>query len=486
MFSNPLLQRFFESDRIALSASIVAAIVISTINFMIDRDFAHTAMYVTLLLMSASVVSIRVVALASLSSFVIISGNFLVIAGYDHPHEIAAYIRCIISLVTVTLLTIRSKRLANNLRRNEVFLKGAQRLSRTGSIGLRFNKARCEKVDWSEETYRIYDYAVGIPPSWESMTARVHADDAPLIERLFAQLASGADRADLEHRLVMADGAIKHVHMVVNALHRGCDQFEYVAALMDVSSAKQAEETLFQTQAQLAHVTRVTALGELASSIAHEVNQPLAAIIASGESCKRWIKCDQPDLHEALQSLDRIILCSLRANDVIKGIRALSRKCDPQRQCQRFDEVVSDALMLVQHEMSHRKIRYQLALEAAGVAVSADRIQLQQVIINLIINACQAMAQVAEDARMLQVRTWVQGQEVVLEVRDSGTGIEETLLSSLFNPFFTTKDEGLGMGLSICRSIIEFHGGRIWATRNACQGAAFLFAIPMLEQQQVA
>jgi C4-dicarboxylate-specific signal transduction histidine kinase len=228
----------------------------------------------------------------------------------------------------------------------------------------------------------------------------------------------------------------------------------------------------------------MTSLGELAASIAHEVNQPLAAIVSSGESCMRWIDREKPELEEAKLSLQRIIQCSLRANDVITGIRALSKKCVPQRQHHAFDKIVTDALVLVQHEMSHKHIKQHLSLDAPHARINGDRVQLQQVIINLVMNACQAMGNSCEGVRSLKLRTWVERSEVMMEVSDSGTGFDEADLPSLFNPFYTTKSEGLGMGLSICRSIIEFHDGRIWAANNKGQGATFIFALPLVRHTQ--
>jgi C4-dicarboxylate-specific signal transduction histidine kinase len=254
---------------------------------------------------------------------------------------------------------------------------------------------------------------------------------------------------------------------------------------MDITASKEAEIALFCAHTQLAHVTRVTSLGELAASIAHEVNQPLSAITSSGEACRRWLDRPDPDLNEALQSLDRIISSSCRASDVISRIRALSRKCDPLRQRESLDDVVSETLGLVQQEIAHHRISPKVELTALSGLVHVDRVQLQQVIINLIINACHAMDTVDVQERVLHVRTWITGEEAMVEVADRGSGIAGDVLPSLFTPFFTTKENGLGMGLSICRSIIEFHGGRIWATSTASQGTSFKFALPVLSSEPV-
>lgn len=488
MLLTRLCKRFLESDRLAFIASVSAAITISCINLLIDSDLAHAVLYITLLFMSAHVFSIRVVTVVALFCFILITGNFIIEYVYEATGSIAGYIRCIVSLVTITLLTLRSKWSTNELRRNQAFLIGAQRLSRTGSIGLRFDHGRCKETRWSEESFRIYGFSQDIEPSWALMTARLHADDRLLADDLFARLAAGEPDVELEQRLVMPDGSLRHVQMVINTINPGSNTHcrEYVAALMDITAAKNAEQALFDSQAQLAHVTRTTSLGELAASIAHEVNQPLATIISSGESCLRWLDRKDPELEEARLSLRRIIQSSMRANDIITGVRALSKKCVPQREHHAFDTIVTDALMLVHHEMNHKDIKQHLSLQAGTVLINGDRVQLQQVIINLVMNACQAMGSLCDTARSLKIRTRVERNEVMIEVSDTGSGIDADQLPCLFNPFYTTKAEGLGMGLSICRSIIEFHEGRIWATSVKGQGATFMFALPLVINTQPA
>ena len=308
---------------------------------------------------------------------------------------------------------------------------------------------------------------------------RTHPDDLPLVLAGFEKAARHATLIEVKHRLLMSDGRIKHLHMFATPLFTRHGRFEYLGALMDVTASKQAEEALCRAQTQLAHVTRVTSLGELAASIAHEVNQPLAAITSSGEACRNWLSRPQPDLVEARQALERIIASAHRASEITRRVRALSRKSDPLRQNESLNDIVSETLGLVRYELVHHKISPKIELSAFGGQVSADRVQLQQVIINLIINACQAMDAVNAAQRALSIRTWVKDNEAVLEVADQGPGIAAEVLPQLFTPFFTTKENGLGMGLCICRSIIDFHGGRIWATSVKGQGSSFLFALPI-------
>ena len=485
MMLTRLCKRFLASDRLAFIASFSAAITISSINLMLDSDLAHAVLYITLLFMSAHIFSIRIVLVVALFCYVLITGGFIVEYFYEATGSIAGYVRCVVSLITITLLTLRSKWSTDELRRNQAFLTSAQRLSRTGSIGWRFDNGQCKEIRWSDEAFRIYGYPQDIEPSWALMTARLHPDDRSMADDLFVRLAAGELDIDMEQRLIMPDASLRYVHMVINAIDPDSNAHsrEYVAALMDITSERKAEQALFDSQAQLAHVTRMTSLGELAASIAHEVNQPLAAIVSSGESCLRWMDREKPDLLEAKLSVQRIIQSSQRANEVITCIRALSKKCVPQRQEHVFDSIVTDALVLIQQEMSHKHIKQHLSLGTGNARINGDRVQLQQVIINLVMNACQAMGTLCEGKRSLDISTWVERNEVLIKVEDSGKGIEEAQLPSLFNPFYTTKAEGLGMGLSICRSIIEFHEGRIWATSIKGQGAAFMFALPLLKHQ---
>ncbi len=250
--------------------------------------------------------------------------------------------------------------------------------------------------------------------------------------------------------------------------------------LFSINAAIRAKAALFRAQVQLAHVTRLTSLNELAASIVHEVSQPLTAIISSAGACRNWLDRPVPDLGEARQSLERIITCANRASEIIRRVRALSRQCAPLRQKESLNDIVQETLDLLQCELAQHKVFPKIDLATFTEQISADRVQLQQVIINLIINACHAMDAIEAGKRTICVRTWVKDNEAVLEVADQGSGITVDVLPQLFTPFFTTKENGLGLGLSICRSIIDFHNGRIWATAATGQGSAFRFALPVL------
>ncbi len=459
------------------AVGLVVACGILIINSETHSDLAPTLLYITLLLMAANLFSINLVITVALMCMLLLTATFLYNGGYYRWDTTTGFFRCLTALSAIAFLALRSKQASDSLRQNEAYLIGAQRLSQTGSVGFRGDR---REMSWSEESARIFEYPPNKPPTVSMMLERIHPEDLESARQVFQQAAVGEPQIEVKLRLLMPDGRIKHIHMIASPLLLQHGRFQYLGALMDITASKQAEEALFRAQSQLAHVTRLTSLGEMAASIAHEVNQPLTAITSSGEACRRWLKRPEPDLGEALDCLDRIVTNGCRASEVISGIRALSRKCDPLRQPERLDDIVSETLSLVQQQMTHHKVRAKVDLAATGGPVSADRVQLQQVIINLIINACHAMDGVKVHERILHIRTWTEDDQALLEVTDHGTGIAPEILPSLFNAFFTTKENGLGMGLSICRSIIDFHEGRIWATSTPGQGTSFRFALPLL------
>lgn len=459
----------------------VVACGIIIINSETHADLAPSVLYITLLLMAANLFSINVVISVAMMCMTLKTAMFIYNGDYEHWDSTTGFFRCLTALSAITFLALRSKYTSDCLRHNELYLIGAQRLSQTGNVSFRLDR---EQINWSDESARIFEYPPEVAPTLAMVLERTHPDDRALAQEVFDKAARQETLIEVKHRLLMPDGRIKHVHMIASPLLTPHGHVEYLGALMDITASKQAEEALFRAQCELAHVTRVTSLGELAASIAHEVNQPLTAITSSGEACRRWLDRPVPDLEEARQSLDRIIASACRASEVISRIRTLSRRCDPLRQTESLDDIVNETLGLMQREIKQNKITLKVELNGLTAVISADRVQLQQVIINLIVNACQAMQSTAVADRKLQVRTWVENSKAVLEVSDQGSGIAADVMPSLFNPFFTTKENGMGMGLSICRSIIDFHGGRIWATSVASQGTSFLFALPVARESR--
>ena len=241
----------------------------------------------------------------------------------------------------------------------------------------------------------------------------------------------------------------------------------------------QAAEALQEVQTELAHVTRVMTLGELTASIAHEVNQPLAAIVTNGNATLRWLGGATPNLAEAKQAVERIIKDSYRASAVISRIRSLVKKAPPRNDLVDLNEVIAEVFTLAQNEARRKRVLLKHQLKPELPHVHGDRVQLQQVVLNLIINALEAIAKSKNGARDLSVSSnQDEDDNVVIAVSDSGDGLDTANLDRVFDAFFTTKPDGMGMGLAISRTIIESHGGRLWATSNSPQGAVFQFTLP--------
>jgi PAS domain S-box-containing protein len=365
------------------------------------------------------------------------------------------------------------------LERSEAFLSDAQRLSRTGSIATKLPDG---EMWWSDETYQIFDYAKHVTPTFRLILERSHPEDIALVRQAYQQSLAGAQFVDIEHRLAMPDGSVKYVHYVAHLAASQSAHPEYVGALMDVTEGRVAQEALDRSTAELAHVTRVTMLGELAASIAHEVTQPLAAIVTCGDAALRWMNRPQIDLKEVGQSINQMIRDARRASDVIRQIRAMAQKRDPSQAILDLNAIVRESIELVRRELDGHRVEVDADYACPPPQVCADRVQLQQVIINLVMNGVQAMSGITGRPRELRIRTRrfdARHAQVVIE--DSGTGISEENAGRLFNAFFTTKAEGMGMGLSICRSIVEAHGGRIWAESQEGKGAVLQFILPLDE-----
>jgi PAS domain S-box-containing protein len=262
---------------------------------------------------------------------------------------------------------------------------------------------------------------------------------------------------------------------------------EGVAFVIDMTDRKRAEEKLrsseqrlLDAQMELAHLTRVTALGELTASIAHEVNQPLAGVVANAESGLRWLRREAPDLDAACRSLEWIIDDGHRASEVIRRVRSLANKASVEKLPLDVNDVAREVIALVQRELTSHRVSLRTELAPALPMILGDRVQLQQVIINLVMNGNEAMQAVMDRPRELVIRSRQdEAQQVLLSVTDCGVGISVENADRLFNPFFTTKSTGMGMGLSICRSIVETHGGRLWATANVPHGATLQFTLPV-------
>jgi PAS domain S-box-containing protein len=353
-------------------------------------------------------------------------------------------------------------------------------LSHTGSFGWRVASG---KIIWSEETFRVFGYDKVPSIKHATIFQRVHPEDRARVEQTIDRASS--DGKDFEHgyRLLMPDGSVKHVHATAHAVTDASGGIEFVGAVTDVTSRKRAEAELHEAQANLAHVTRVTALGELAASIAHEVNQPLAAVVTNAAACLRWLDREPANLKEARSTVQSIVEDGNRAGEVIQRVRALVNKTADRKAPLHINEVVNEVISLVQHELFSHRVALRLELAPALPPVLADRIQLQQVILNLVINGIEAMQPVKDRPRELVIRT-LQDEtgQVLVTVSDVGIGVAAENADRLFDAFFTTKSSGMGMGLSICRSIVNAHGGRLSASGNAGPGATFQFTLPFYRE----
>jgi PAS domain S-box-containing protein len=363
------------------------------------------------------------------------------------------------------------------LRRSDAYLTEAQRLSLTGSFGWKVSSG---ELFWSDETFRIFGYDRTTKPSLELIIQRTHPTDAARVRQLIDRASRDGRDWEIEHQLLMPNGTIKSAHVVARAVRDESGSVEFVGAIMDVSAAKRAEQELRQAQAELAHVSRVTALGELTASIAHEVSQPIAGVVSNAEAASRWLAGEPPNLDKVREVLGQIVNDGMRAGDVIHRIRALIKKAPPRMARVDVNEAVRDIATLARSELLGHGVSLQTQLATGLPLIEGDRIQLQQVILNLTLNAVEAMSGVDEGAREMRISTAREASNgVLVTVRDSGPGLDPQSVDRLFEAFYTTKPDGLGMGLAICRSIIEAHGGRLWATANEPRGAMFQFTLPL-------
>jgi PAS domain S-box-containing protein len=361
------------------------------------------------------------------------------------------------------------------LQRSEAYLTEAQRLSHTGSWAC--VPAIGKHTYWSEEIFRITGFdPAGGPPRFEEFERRIHPDDRVRTREHFRTAIREKVDFDHSYRIVHPGGEIREIQAIGHPVFGPTgDVVEFVGTLMDVTERRRAEE---ERQA-LAHSNRITTMGQLTASIAHEVNQPIAAVVTNAQAALRWLNMQPPDPEEVRQALDRIVNQGRRAGDVISRMRALVRKAPPRKDQLDINEVIREVIALTRSELHRTGTLLQTQLAHGLPLVPGDRVQLQQVMLNLILNAVEAMRGSDEGSRELLISTEADGANGVrIGVRDWGPGLEPESLDRLFDAFYTTKPDGMGMGLSICRSIIEAHGGRVWATTNVPQGAAFQFTLP--------
>ena len=370
----------------------------------------------------------------------------------------------------------RRKTIEEELRRSAAFLAQAQQLSRTGSFSWRVAR---DEIAWSEELYRIYEFDPGIKITLEVIRTRVHPEDLTLYEKMVEQARNGSEDFEWQYRLLMPDQSIKYMHAVAQATRDPSGQLEYIAAVQDVTARRVSDEALDKARSELAHVTRVMTLGALTASIAHEVNQPLSGIITNASTCVRMLDAEPPNVDGARETAKRTIRDGRRAADVITRLRALFTHKDGTTELVDLNEATREVIALSRSELERNRVITKMELADELPAVMGDRVQLQQVILNLLRNGSDAMSGVDDRPRELLFRTEVEeADRVRLSIQDAGVGFEPQRLERLFQTFYTTKDDGMGIGLSLSRSIIESHHGRLSATPNDGPGVTFSFSIP--------
>jgi PAS domain S-box-containing protein len=368
------------------------------------------------------------------------------------------------------------KRTESALQRSEAYSAEAQKLSLTGSIA--WDLASGDHF-WSDETYQIMGFDRSIMPSIDLIMARVHPDDRARFQHEVDRAAQGAQTHDYEHRLLMPDGKTKHLHVRAHRVRYESGREEIVGAVMDITESRKSQAALDVAQTALAHASRVATLGEISASIAHEVNQPLAAIVANGQACLRFLRRETPDLDDVRGAVEWIVKDGNRAGEVIRRVRGLMKKADTEKVLLDINDVINEVAALLRRELTAQQVTLRLGLAAGIPAVVADRVQLQQVIINLVMNGIEAMQAITGGPHALELSSYEdEAHQVVVAVKDFGVGIAGETAERVFDAFFSTKPGGLGMGLSICRSIIEVHGGRLWSSTDAGPGATFQFALP--------
>jgi signal transduction histidine kinase len=368
------------------------------------------------------------------------------------------------------------KRAEEELRRSEAFLAEGQNLARIGNFSW---LVATDEIKWSEQLYRIFEFEPGVTVTFDLIGSRVHPEDLPLVYDMIEKAQRAANDFEYAHRLLMPDGSIKHLHLIAHANRDHEGRLEYIGAVQDVTQRRLSEEALSKARSELTKIARITSLGVLTASIAHEVNQPLSGIITNASTCLRMLSSDPPNIDGARETARRTIRDGNRASDVITRLRTLYSKKDTQPELMDLNETAREVTSLSLSELQRNRviIRHELAEDLPPVI--GDRIQLQQVILNLLRNASDAMSSVDGRPRELLIRTERDElDQVRLSVKDAGVGFTAQGADKLFEAFYTTKNDGMGMGLSISRSIIEAHHGRLWATPNEGPGATFSFAIP--------
>ncbi len=371
------------------------------------------------------------------------------------------------------------KRAEGALKRSEAYLAEAQRLTYTGSCAL--DGTSHEILYWSEEMFRLFgfDPQQGLP-MWDQWVQRIHPEDRDKFRMAGDRTFLEKLHCDVEFRIVKPDGTVKHIHGIGHpVLSPSGELVQVVGTMVDITEHKRADEgreRLRQLEADLAHINRVSTMGELTASLAHEIKQPIGAAVTNAEVCVRLLDRAQPDIGEARVAALEMAKDARRAAEIIDRVRSLYQKGSSQQETIEVNEVIGEMVVMLRNEADRHSVRISTDLAGELPKVMADRVQLQQVLMNLMLNGIEAMLDTSGE---LSIKSKLADDgQLLISVTDTGVGLPTENADHVFNPFFTTKSQGTGLGLAISRSIVESHGGRIWANGNSGRGATFFFTLP--------
>lgn len=398
-------------------------------------------------------------------------------AAHDAQKFTPRCVSAISMLASQAAVAFESAQLFEALRETNMWMIRAQQLGRMGCY--RWN-TRTLLSRGSREVYRILGLDLNINPvPFEAFRDRVHPDDLPGLERALAHAVDTQSAFSHEYRAVHKDGTTLQVVAVGQFDYSPSGDLELEGIIADVTERKAVEQAFTDTRAELARAARLASLGELAGSIVHEINQPLTSVLASAEACLRWLTREPAELCEARRSVCRVIDQAKRASSVVKGLRSLVRDGQLHLAEVEINEAVEEILVISKTEFDRGAVTLRTDLDRSMPRLKADRVQLQQVVFNLVRNAVDAMAEVRGRPRVLTVSSTIDDGCAAVSIADTGIGLDVANKDRLFDPLYTTKGQGLGLGLSICRKIVAAHGGRLWAEQNTPHGATFGFALPL-------
>jgi PAS domain S-box-containing protein len=369
------------------------------------------------------------------------------------------------------------RRSEEKLRQSEAYLAEAQKLTHTGSWVWDVAERRASHL--SEEWYRVYgfDPKEGIS-AWNKRLERIHPDDCDWRQQAIDRAINEKSDYEVEYRILLPGGAVRYLRSVGHpVLNASGDLVQFVGSSTDITERKQAEEALRRAQADLAHINRVSMMGELVASLAHELKQPISAALMDAKTCVRWLRRDTPDVAEGCEAALRTINDATRAAEVIDRVRSLYRRDTSARERLDVNEIILEMIILLRDKANRTSISIRTELDSGLPLITADRVQLQQVLMNLILNGIEAMKDGKGELTVTSTRA--NDGQLLISVSDSGIGLPGGEADRIFEAFFTTKAQGTGMGLSISRRIIESHGGSLWACANAERGATFQFTLPV-------